>query len=94
MDVDTLRTLARQTYNAVEPGGQEAAIEVAASLRDVGIVPGAHEDGDLDSFDEAQHLEWALGRFVDLVDKKAWFAMNSLLNKLHELGNSTEGIHS
>jgi hypothetical protein len=86
MDAPALRALARQTYERVEPHGNEAAVEMAAELRSQGLEAGAHEDGDLDSFDEVQHLEWALGRFIDLVDKKGWFAMNSLLNKLHELG--------
>lgn len=88
MDVETLRVLARQTYEVVEPHGPDAAVGMAEALVKEGIVAGAHEGDDPDSFDEVKTLEWALGRFVALVEHKSWFAMNSLLNKLHELSDA------
>ena len=51
--------------------------------------PSADSEGDdPDSFDEVKTLEWALGQFVVLVEHKSWFAMNSLLNKLHDLSSA------
>lgn len=85
MDVETLKALARQTYEAVEPHGPEMAGHVADTLKEQGIVSGMHAGDDPDSFDEVRTLEWALGQFVRLVEHKSWFAMNSMLNKLHDL---------
>jgi hypothetical protein len=86
MDASALRVLARQTYEAVEPHGPAVAADMAALLIEQGLVAGAHEGDDPDSFDEVKTLEWALGQFISLAEAKAWFAMNSMLNRLHELG--------
>lgn len=85
MDLDTLKQLAAETYEIVEPGGPPEATRRADELEEAGIVADMHVGADRASFDEVKTLEWALGQFVSVVRSKSWFAVNAILNRLAEL---------
>jgi len=55
----------------------EDAIDVVAPLREF-VAPGIHV-GNTGIEGEAI-IEWYAGQILDIVDSKAWYAMNSILN--------------
>jgi len=83
MTIDELRTLTRDMILAIDKGGPpavEASVApVRLALAERGQVSGCHV-GLGRELTPDETVEWYAGQLLDIVDKKAWFAMNSLIN--------------
>jgi len=88
--IEELRALTRSTVLTVERGGPDGIEETVAPLRSAlaerGLAPGCHVGTEPPLIEGRSRLtpdmtvEWYAGQLLDIVDKKAWFAMNSLIN--------------
>lgn len=88
--IEELRTLTRSTILIVERGGPDGIEETVAPLRSAlaerGLAPRCHVGAEppliegRSSLTPDMTVEWYAGQLLDIVDKKAWFAMNSLIN--------------
>lgn len=79
-----LRNIVRASIAALSTAGPGTApIRVApirAALAKRGLGPGCHAGRtDLNTYET---VEWYAGQALDLVDREAWFAINSLINCL------------
>lgn len=61
------------------PGG-DALTEARNLIAESGIPAQMHVGTPADRFDDRMTCEWLLGSFAHVIDTKAWFAMNSLIN--------------
>lgn len=84
--MSTLREVVRKSIINVQNGDTGEAMQEAQVIREAlqakGLDKGCHVGrSDLDS-DPELVIEWYAGQFLDIVDSKAWFAMNGLINCL------------
>jgi len=85
MQPDTLRTAVRKAVKKLEAFTDETPMEsveaIVAPLRDF-IKPDTRlgQRGMTDGSDEC--VEWYAGQLLSIVDKKAWYAINSIINCL------------
>lgn len=82
--VRTLLLGPKQDYNGGVSGGHvtealRAAETIREALAERGLGPNCHL-GDAGDEGSDRCVEWYAGQFLDIVDNKAWLAMNSLLN--------------
>lgn len=83
MTIDELRTLTRDTILAIDKGGPSeveasvAPVRLALSKR--GLAPGCHV-GLGRELTPDETVEWYAGQLLNIVNKEAWFAMNTLIN--------------
>lgn len=80
-----LRTIIREGTADLETGGPTNAKKLAASLRDAlaerGLTAPCHRSDQIAvNLTPEETLEWYAGEFVDIVEREAWFAVNSWLN--------------
>lgn len=82
-----LRRGLRAAVKLIESGGPSEATAAAESVESVrvllaerGLGPNCHVGNGALVGDAV--VEWYAGQLLDIVDRKAWFAMNSLINGL------------
>ena len=75
----------RQEVLGLENGNEETARKLAQKFRDMGFQKNAHlrYNG---QFTWRLVMEWYIGQFLDIVDKEAWFAINSWINAADKYG--------
>jgi len=72
--------LLRYTVNEVEKGVSKTA-GIVELLEQNGIVQNMHVGQPKEFFEDKEKLvEYYLGQYIDIINKKAWFAMNSAIN--------------
>lgn len=89
MTIDELRTLTRDTILVIDKGGpavvEASVVPVRLALAERGRASGCHV-GLGRELTPDETVEWYAGQLLEIVDKKAWFAMNTLSNLRDYLG--------
>ena len=82
MNINELRSLVRDTIFGIEKGGltgiEAKTAMVRVALFDRGRAPGCHVGLGRDLTPD-ETVEWYAGQLLDIVDNKAWFAMNPFI---------------
>ena len=83
IDRQSLREVVRCTISLLDASDENTAAQAVGKLRlmyasELGLPPRVHE-GRRD-MDENETIEWFAGQILDVVDSRAWFAVNSLIN--------------
>jgi hypothetical protein len=72
--------VARQICALIEPLGPDDMAPIRAMIAEAGIEPGMHVGDRTISDDPRRLAEWWLGQIADIIDREAWFAMNTALH--------------
>jgi len=83
----SLREIVRNAVLTIDSGDVgEAKVQaeiVRKALKDRGLDKGCHVGASPSFLMEDEHtIEWYAGQLLDIVDREAWFAMNSFINCL------------
>jgi hypothetical protein len=70
----------RSVIAALDRSGPADVGTIVQPLRDLGIQPGVHVGRTDMKPGSLEALEWYAGQILEVVDREAWFAMNSLIN--------------
>ncbi len=79
-----LTTVIRDVVEKLQAAGPEQADAIVQPLREIGVVArmneGMQEQMDNTPMGQEIQLYWYAGQILNIVEKKSWFAMNSVLN--------------
>jgi hypothetical protein len=74
------RTRLRETVERLASGGVETVPSVLSELKALGAVRGVHQGRTDMANGSDECVEWYAGQIVDVLEEKAWFAVNSVCN--------------
>lgn len=87
--MNDLRGILRAAVKRIDKGDINTAFRdvefVRTALNERGLDVNCHVGQSEEFLSEGEHtLEWYAGQLLDIVDRKAWFAMNSYINALDQ----------
>lgn len=82
-----VRATIREAVSAIADVGPGADVDaayerVSRAMADRGLAANCHVGRD--DLDHEETVEWYAGQFLDLVEQRSWFAMNSLINAVDQ----------